>query len=139
VPHDSTPASEPVLLSLSVTGTGPSDLVDGLVRPPAANPQAPLLDLTLPDERIADFLVGVAHSDTGFVAATGSGERAVAIVAATVAALCGENIRTALTSPDIDFLRGLSAPAVQALREVLLAVETEQVESVTAALRVLTA
>ncbi|WP_305779618.1 hypothetical protein [Nocardia nova] len=137
MPHDSTPASEPVLLSLSVPTTGPSDLVDGLVRLPSANPQAPVLDLTLSDERVAEFLVGVAHSDTGFVAVTASGERAVAIVAATVAALCGENIRTALTSPDIEFLRGLSASAVQALREVLLAVETERVEAVTAALRVL--
>ncbi|NKY85542.1 hypothetical protein HGA07_07885 [Nocardia veterana] len=137
VPHDSTPASEPVLLSLSVPTPERADLVHELVRPPSANPQAPVLDLDLPDVEVAEFLVGAAHSDTGFVASTESGARAVAVVAATVAALCGEDIRTALTSPDIEFLRGLSAPAVQALREVLLAIETTRPDEVNAALRVL--
>ncbi|WP_227978932.1 hypothetical protein [Nocardia spumae] len=137
MPHDQTPASEPVLVSLSVPVAARTDLVQDLVRAPSANPQAPVLDLDLPDERIAEFLVGVAHSDTGFIAVTSSGERAVAIVAATVAALCGDDIRRALTGPDIEFLRGLTAPAVQALREVLLAVETDRVDVLTEALRVL--
>lgn len=136
MPHDSSPA-EPVLVSLSVPPRTRADPVEDLVRAPSANPQAPVLDLDLPDERVAEFLVGVAHSDTGFIASTSSGPRAVAIVAATVAALCGEAIRTALTSPDIEFLRGLGAPAVQALREVLLAIETERPDTLTEALRVL--
>ncbi len=139
VPHDSIPASEPVLVSLSVPAAR-VDLVRDLVRPLSANPQAPVLDLDLPDERIAEFLVGAAHavhSEGGFIASTESGERAVAIVAATVAALCGDDIRTALNSPDVEFLRGLSAPAVQALREVLLAVESDRTEAVAQALEVL--
>ncbi|MEV5647906.1 hypothetical protein AB0L57_06605 [Nocardia sp. NPDC052254] len=136
MPHDSTPASEPVLVPLSVP-VARADLARDLVRSPSANPQAPVLDLDLPDERIVEFLVGAAHSEGGFIASTGSGERAVAIVAATVAALCGDDIRMALTGPDVEFLRGLSAPAVHALREVLLAVETDRVAAVTQALGVL--
>lgn len=96
-----------------------------------------MLDLAQPDERIVEFLVGVAHSDTGFIAATGSGPRAVAIVAATAAALCGEDIPAALAGPDIAFLRGLTAPAVEALREVLLAIETDRPSAVTEELRIL--
>lgn len=151
VPHDSPPASgasaspEPVLLSLSVPTAAPAGLTDGLVRgaeeqsgaEQSTEAPAPVLDLSLPDERIVEFLVGVAHSDTGFIAATTSGERAVAIVAATAAALCGEDIRAALTEPDIEFLRGLGTGAVQALRDVLLAVRTSEPDAVHAALRVL--
>ncbi|MEU6559999.1 hypothetical protein [Nocardia nova] len=139
MPHDSTPAPEPVLVSLSVPVTR-VDPVRDLVRSPSAEPRVPVLDLDLPDERIAEFLVGAAHAappESGFVAITNSGERAVALVAATVAALCGEDIRAALTTPDIAFVRGLGGPAIQALREVLLAIETERIDAVTEALNVL--
>ncbi|MQY26944.1 hypothetical protein [Nocardia aurantia] len=83
----------------------------------------PVLDLALPDERVADFLAEIAHADTGFVARTESGDRALAVVAGTAAALCGMDIRAALAAPDLEFLRGLRPAAVQAVREVLLAVE----------------
>lgn len=148
VPHDPTSApgtSEPVLLSLSVPTAAPAGLTDGLVRRPedassagqSTNSPVPVLDLNLPDERIVEFLVVAAHSDSGFIAATTSGERAVAIVAATAAALCGEDIRAALGEPDLEFLRGLGSGAVQALRDVLLEVRTTEPEAVNDALRVL--
>lgn len=96
-----------------------------------------MLDLSGPDAEIAEFLVRIAHSATGFVARTDSGERAVAIVAATVAALMGEDIHAALASPDIPFLKGLKPPAVDALREVLIAIETDNHPAVEAALAAL--
>ncbi len=112
-------------------------LVDGLVRNIGASPAAPTLELDAADNEIADFLAQVAHSDTGFVARTSSGERAVAIVAATAAALCGDDIGTALRNPDIAFLTSLKPAAVEAVRSVLLAVETETGDQVNDALRVL--
>ncbi|MET8773656.1 hypothetical protein ABZV58_01390 [Nocardia sp. NPDC004654] len=112
-------------------------LVDGLVRPVGSVPEVPALDAAAPDSEIADFLAAIAHSDTGFVARTDDGERAVAIVAATAAALCGEDIRDALVRPDIGFLTGLKPPAVEAVRGVLLAVETGASDQVRAALEVL--
>ncbi|MEU2257292.1 hypothetical protein [Nocardia xishanensis] len=128
-------ASEPVLVSLSAPAR--RSLVDGLIRPPGSVPDAPVLDADAPDAEIADFLAGVAHSDTGFVARTDDGERALAVVAATAAALCGEDIRTALARPDIEFLVGLKPPAVEAVRGVLLAVETVETDRVGAVLAAL--
>lgn len=113
-------------------------LVDGLVRNLGASAAAPILELDAPDAGIADFLAGAAHAATGFVARTSSGRRAVAIVAATAAALCGDDIRTALSTPDIAFLRSLKPPAVEAVRSVLLAIETDDADHVMDALRVLT-
>ncbi|MFC9994530.1 hypothetical protein [Nocardia sp. NPDC127526] len=139
MPHDSAPAPEPVLMQLTVPGkTGAQTLLDGLVRPIGSAPAAAeVLEPDADDEAVSEFLVRIAHGDTGFVARTDSGERALALVAATVAALCGEDIRTALTSPDIDFIKGLKPPAVEALRSVLLAVETADPEAVHSALAVL--
>ncbi|WP_454194467.1 hypothetical protein [Nocardia sp. Marseille-Q1738] len=133
---DRTEAGEPVLVTLSTPLR--RSLVDGLVRNLGASTAAPILDLDAPDADIADFLAGAAHSDTGFVARTSSGQRAVAIVAATAAALCGDDIRTALSRPDIAFLSSLKPPAVEAIRSVLLAIETDDADHVTDALRVLT-
>ncbi|WP_249644293.1 hypothetical protein [Nocardia sputi] len=128
-------SGEPVLVTLSTPAR--RSLVDGLVRNIGASPAAPTLELDAADNEIADFLAQVAHSDTGFVARTSSGERAVAIVAATAAALCGDDIGTALRNPDIAFLTSLKPAAVEAVRSVLLAVETETGDQVNDALRVL--
>lgn len=138
VPHDShSTAPEPIPLSLSVPPRPERGLTEGLVRSVSADPEAEVLDLAASDREIDEFLVRIVHSGSGFVARTVSGERAVGIVAATVAALMGEDIHAALTSPDVAFLVGLKAPAVEALREVLLAIESDDVEVVTAALGVL--
>ncbi|MBF6173513.1 hypothetical protein [Nocardia blacklockiae] len=135
--HESSSAAEPVLVPLSVPGVARASLVDGLVRATSAATQAPLLDGNAPDEQVAAFLVGAAHTEIGFVARTSSAARALAIIAGTAAALCGEDIRAALRAPDVEFLRGLQPPAVQALREVLLAVESDTPDEVARGLRVL--
>ncbi|MEU0545558.1 hypothetical protein [Nocardia sp. NPDC005978] len=139
MPHDSHPAPEPVSLQLSFPAKpGGQGLTAGLVRPVTADPGAvPVLDLAAADETVSEFLVRIAHGDTGFIARTDSGERALAIVAATVAALCGDDIRRALQRPDVAFLRGLKGPAVEALRDILLAIETTDRDAVTSALTVL--
>ncbi|WP_327111364.1 hypothetical protein OHB12_25515 [Nocardia sp. NBC_01730] len=129
-------AGEPVLVTLSAPAR--RSLVDDLVRGVGAGAAAPILRLDAPDAEIADFLAGVAHADSGFVARTSSGERALAIVAATAAALCGDDIRAALSNPDVAFLTALKPPAVEAVRSVLLAIETEAADQVTSALSVLT-
>lgn len=106
-------------------GTAGMGLIDGLVVPTGTVDAARVVDLTLTDERIADVLAEVAHSDGGFVARTDDGERALAVIAATAAALCGENVRTALVAPDIPFLTGLSGEAAAAVRGVLSAIESD--------------
>lgn len=136
MPHDS-PAPEPVPLTLSMPAGPRPGLTDGLVRPLSDTPEAPVLDAGLPDVRVAEFLVVAAHSAGGFIARTDSGERAVRVVAATVAALCGDDIRRALTHPDLDFVRGLRPEAVDALRGVLLAIESATPAAVAKALEVL--
>ncbi|APA94792.1 hypothetical protein KP696_15020 [Nocardia seriolae] len=137
VPHDSSHAPEPVALSLSVPPRPARGLAEDLVRPVSADAGAEVLDFALDDEAVSEFLVRIVHGDSGFVARVDSGERAVAAIAATVAALIGDDIRAALATPDIAFLTGLKPPAVEAFREVLLAVETADVAAVTAALAVL--
>ncbi|WP_280267731.1 hypothetical protein [Nocardia wallacei] len=138
MPHDSNPPADPVLVPLGVPPKPSVGLVEDLVRAISAAPQAPVLDGAAPDSQVAAFLAGAAHADTGFVARAASGERALALLAATAAALCGDDIVAALRDPDIDFLRGLKPPAVQALREVLLAVESDRPDEVAQALAVLT-
>ncbi|MFR9752717.1 hypothetical protein ACL02S_17005 [Nocardia sp. 004] len=128
---------EPVMVMLS---TPPRrSLVDGLVRALGPSTAVPIVELDVPDPGIAEFLAYVAHTDTGFIARTSSGTRAVAIIAATAAALCGDDIRAALHNPDIPFLSSLKPPAVEAVRSVLLAIETEDIDQVIAALRPLSA
>lgn len=124
-------------LTLSLPPRLARGLTDDLVRPISANSEAEVLDLAVPDIEVAKFLVRIAHGDSGFVARTDSGERAVAIVAATTAALMGDDIPAALANPDVAFLRGLKPEAVAALRGVLLAVETSEPGAVNDALRVL--
>ncbi|MEU7630079.1 hypothetical protein AB0C34_08845 [Nocardia sp. NPDC049220] len=128
---------EPVLMTLSAPAR--RSVIDGLVRDIGmAGPAAPILDLDARDAEIADFLAGIAHANSGFVARTSSGASALAIIAGTAAALCGEDIRSALNNPDVAFLNALNPPAVEAVRSVLLAIETEATTQVAAALSVLT-
>ncbi len=100
-------------------------LIEGLVVPIGTGQAARIVDMALADERIADALAEAAHDEGGFVARTTDGDRAVAIIAATAAALCGEDIRTALVTPDIPFLIGLSGEAMAAVRDVLRAIESD--------------
>ncbi|WP_245550726.1 hypothetical protein [Nocardia paucivorans] len=106
-------------------GGTPMALIEGLVVPIGTGQAARIVDMALADERIADALAEAAHDEGGFVARTTDGDRAVAIIAATAAALCGEDIRTALVTPDIPFLIGLSGEAMAAVRDVLRAIESD--------------
>ncbi|MFC6011729.1 hypothetical protein [Nocardia lasii] len=124
---------EPVLLNLAAPAR--RSLVADLVRPTGSSP-APV-DVDIPDPDLAAFLAAIAHADHGFVAHTTSGPRALAVVAGTVAALCGEDIPTALTTPNLPFLNALKPPAIEATRTVLLAIETPDEQAVREALRVL--
>lgn len=145
-PASDGPAHEPVLISLSTPAR--RSLVADLVRPPGPNLTRPVLDAgsaSAPpvldadgeDAEVADFLAAIAHEDTGYIARTADGARALAIVAATTAALCGEDIRAALRQPDIAFLTSLKPAAVEAVRAVLLAIETDHPERVREELAVL--
>lgn len=131
-------AGEPVLLSLAAPTAARRSLDEGLVRRVGAGEsEARILHADGPDADIADFLVEAAHSDGGFIARTADGERALAIVAGTVAALCGEDIRAALARPDIAFLTSLKPPAVEAARSVLLAIETDAPDDLAGTLSIL--
>ncbi|WP_278260836.1 hypothetical protein [Nocardia sp. AG03] len=124
---------EPVLVTLSTPAR--RSLVAGLLRPEGSTPDP--VDVDIPDPDLAAFLAGIAHADHGFTARTTSGPRALAVVAGTVAALCGEDIPTALATPNVPFLKGLKPPAIEATRTVLLGIETPVEQEVAAALAVL--
>lgn len=78
-----------------------------------------------PPRRIADFLAVVAHSDVGFVARASNGREVVALLAATVAALRGNDIQAALAAPDVAAMRALVPEAAEAVRTVLLGIEID--------------
>ncbi|MGY4097959.1 hypothetical protein ACW2Q0_00100 [Nocardia sp. R16R-3T] len=133
-------AGELVLLSLAAPSAARRSLAEGLVR--AVETEAAgvrVLDADVSDAEVADFLVEVAHSEGGFIARTSDGNRALAIVAGTVAALCGEDIRAALARPDIGFLTSLKPPAVEAARSVLLAIESDAPDDLAGTLSILRA
>ncbi|KAF0849612.1 hypothetical protein [Nocardia caishijiensis] len=132
---DTTSPGEPVLVSLSAPRRS---LVAGLIRPLGSTPAGTrVVDIDIPDPRLAAALVEAAHADAGFVARTDSGPRALAVVAGTVAALCGEDIPTALSTPDLAFLTALKPAAIEATRTVLLGIETSDEQAVRAAVSVL--
>jgi len=79
---------------------------------------------------VADFLAVLAHTDTGYVARTDGAEGVVALLAATVAALSGFDVRAAFAEPDVDRLRRLVPEAAAAVREILTAVEVDDPERV---------
>lgn len=73
--------------------------------------------------RIADVLAVVSHADVGLVARADSGDEVLAILAATVASLRGDDIAAALAAPNVAALRALIPEAAEAVREVLLGIE----------------
>lgn len=76
-------------------------------------------------DAVADFLAVLAHAETGYAARATSADEIVALLAATVAALMGVDIRAALAAPDVARLRRLNPEAAAAVREVLLFVEVD--------------
>lgn len=87
---------------------------------------------TEPVGRIADFLAVIAHTDVGFVGRATNGPDVVKILAATVAALRGDDIRKAFAAPDVAALAALNPAAGEAVREVLLGIEIADVDEATA-------
>lgn len=73
--------------------------------------------------RIADVLAVVSHADVGLVARADTGDDVLAILAATVASLRGDDISAALAAPNVAALRALIPEAAEAVREVLLGIE----------------
>ncbi|WP_245650422.1 hypothetical protein [Nocardia harenae] len=134
--HGPADSAEPVLMSLSPPAR--RSLADGLVRPPGQVPPGiRTLGPEVPDAELADLIGTVVHTADGFIARTGHAARALAILAATAAALCGEDVRRALAAPDIPFLTGLNPQAVEAVRGVLLWIEAENPGELTAELATL--
>lgn len=84
--------------------------------------------------RIADVLAVVSHSDVGLVARAESGEHVLAILAATVASLRGDDIAAALTAPDVGRLARLIPEAAEAVRTVLLGIEIADADGARATL-----
>lgn len=125
-------SSEPVLVAL--TAPARRSLVDGLVVASATAPAGRIITPDLEVAEIADILAEAAHSDTGLIGRTDDPQRALALIAGTAAALCGEDIRTALTTPDVAFLTGLQPQAIEAVRGVLLAIEAQRPPVMTGAL-----
>lgn len=78
-----------------------------------------------PARRIADILAVVAHADVGFTARAESGQQVLEILAATVAALRGDDIGAALAAPDLSALTRLRPEAAEAVRSVLLGIEID--------------
>jgi len=82
----------------------------------------PGLDAGWSEARVADFLAVVAHAEHGFFAVATDTSSVLAVLAGTVAALRGDDVRSALRSPDLAALVALHPDAAAATREVLLGV-----------------
>ncbi|MEV0356041.1 hypothetical protein AB0H71_08250 [Nocardia sp. NPDC050697] len=127
---------EPVLMSLQPPAR--RNLTDGLFREPGPIPPGiRALGPEIPDAELADLIGTVVHTADGFIARAEHAGRALAILAATAAALCGEDVRRALATPDIAFLTGLNPQAVEAVRGVLLWIEAANPAELTAGLAAL--
>lgn len=95
----------------------------------------PVLPTGLGVADVADFLAVLAHSDAGFVAHAGDGAQVVAILAATVAALRGDDIPAAYLAADPAPVAALGTAAAEAVREILVAIAVPQGAGVDAHLR----
>ncbi|MGW4481960.1 hypothetical protein [Rhodococcus triatomae] len=71
---------------------------------------------------VADFLAVLAHSAVGFVAHAADTREVVAVLAATVAALTGDDIPAAFRAADPAPVAALSSAAAEAVREILVAI-----------------
>lgn len=88
------------------------------------------LDAAEVHDRLADRLAVLAHAHRGFFAVALDADAVLSVVAGTVAALRGDDIRRALRSPDLLSLASLHPDAAAATREVLLGVVVPDAGSV---------
>lgn len=68
----------------------------------------------------SDALAFLVHAGRGFAAAAENGAGVLRVLAATVAALRGDDVRAAWSVPDVAWVALVPEPAAQALREVLV-------------------
>lgn len=109
----------PLVIFPDSTETDVMDVVTSVVD----NGRTPGISADARPRHIADVLAVVAHADTGVSARARDGQDVLAILAATVAALRGDDIPTALAAPDLGALAKLRPEAAQAVRTVLLGIE----------------
>ncbi|RVW02553.1 hypothetical protein EF834_11560 [Rhodococcus spongiicola] len=81
-----------------------------------------------PVDAVADFLGVLAHTSVGFFGRARDGAEVLSLLAGTVAALCGDDVRAALATPDPKSLAALAPEAAEAVRGVLLGIEVEDLE-----------
>ena len=117
---------------LVVLEPGPR-LADDAARVVAAHRRAGLPADVAP-EHAADFLAVLAHAERPFVARAHDAAGVLAVLAATVAALRGADVRSAWSHPDPAALAALPDAAGAAVREVLGSVEVPDALAVAAAL-----
>lgn len=91
--------------------------------------RTPGFDASASPRRIADVLAVVAHAEVGCVAKAADGGEVLSVLAATVAALRGDDIPRALAGPDLHALAGLRPEAAAATRTVLLGIEVADASS----------
>ncbi|UZJ24582.1 hypothetical protein RHODO2019_15870 [Rhodococcus antarcticus] len=82
----------------------------------------------------ADALAFLVHSGRGFAACADDGTGVLRVLAATVAALRGDDVRAAWSVPDPAWVALVPDPAAEALREVLVHVVVPDVARVAAEL-----
>jgi len=92
------------------------------------------LDADVDAGQAADFLSLLAHTEVGFVARAADAAGVLQVVAATIAALRGDDVRTAWDAPELATLLAIPDPAARALREVLRSIEVPDAVDVAAAL-----
>ncbi|MBJ8339864.1 hypothetical protein JGU71_13290 [Antrihabitans sp. YC3-6] len=103
------------------------DVTAEIVREIVAAGHSAGIDLAAAPDRIADFLAVVAHADVGFFVRAAGGRDALSILAATVAALSGADVRSALAEPNVDGLLALHPDAAAAVRDILLGIEVDDI------------
>lgn len=83
-----------------------------------------------PVDVVADFLAVLAHTSVGYVARARDGAEVLSLLAGTVAALRGDDVRSALAAPDTAALAALIPDAAEAVRGVLLGIEVDDPDEV---------
>ncbi len=111
----------PLVIFPELTGASAMESVTTIVEAH----RTPGFDAAASPRHIADILAVVAHAEVGFSARAHSGQEVLAILAATVAALRGDDILTALANPDLAALAALRPEAAEAVRTVLLGIEVD--------------
>ncbi|MEO6881597.1 MAG: hypothetical protein ABI181_11730 [Mycobacteriaceae bacterium] len=114
---------------------GRRPLTDGLL---VSSSELPVeLSAEVGPSEASDALAFLVHSGRGFAAAAPDGAGVLRVLAATVAALRGDDVRTAWAVPDPAWVAAVPEPAAEALRAVLVAVVVPDVDRAAAELAAL--